>query len=172
MREKIIQWSILTSVGLILGCQTPSDETNAGGQAGDGYSTVKPGAAVALDYTVEGETESGTPVSVLITLTSANAASTLQLSLSSDDSLQLADDQARADFQNVQPGVINTHRIQVTPQRNGRLYLNAIVTVQSSGGRSARTFSVPIQVGPEASAQDDPPAGDEDGVISLPAEET
>ncbi len=156
----------------IAGCQTPTDEGGtAQGNKGD-YSTIKPGAAVALDYAVQGEAELGSLVSVQIEVTSANSADMLQLSLSADESLQLNPAQATVQYEDVQPAVVQTHQLEVTPQRSGRLFINAIVTVDREGNQSARTFTVPIQVGPEVADKDATPADGGEQIHSLPAEES
>jgi len=155
------------------GCQTRSQESNADNKAGADYSTQKPGAAVALDYTVEGEPELGAVVTVHLEVTSADAVDALQLSLSTDDSLQLSQAESSVQFQGVPAGVVQTHQVMVTPQRSGRLFINAIVIVDHAGTQSARTFTVPVQVGPEV-AEKGAVAADGNGerIISLPAEES
>lgn len=155
------------------GCQTPSEEGGSANKGAGEYSTKKPGAAVALNYSVEGEPEPGTAVVVNLEVTAANAADVLQLSLSADDSLQLSLEETNVQFQDVKAGIVQTHQVMVTPVSAGRLFINAIVTVDRAGTQSARTFTVPIQVGPEVAEKADVGA-DENGerIISLPAEES
>ena len=173
MSIKITPLLVSICVSLAAGCQTHSEEASTDDKAGVEYSTTKPGAAVALDYTVEGEPEPGAMVIVHLEVTSANAAEAVQLSLNTDASLQLSLEEASVQFQDVPAGIVQTHQVTVTPQRSGRLFINAIVIVERAGTQSARTFTVPLQVGPTV-VQKGAVAADENGerIISLPAEES
>ena len=146
-----------------------------GDQAGvSGPSSEKPGAPVALQFDIDRDATLGADVELRLTVTSASAADSMQISLSADDGLAISPGQATVRFSGIEPGVAEVHTIKVTPQRNGRLYVNVFVTLEQAGRQSVRTFAIPVQVGPEAAQKQAPELKEEDGerIMSLPADES
>lgn len=175
MRDKNLGNSVIVIALIGLGaCQTPVNE-QGGGKSEAGYATVKPGAPVALEYDMGSDAPTlGSPVAVQLAITCASVADTLKVSLTGDDGLEIAPQQAAVEFTQVEPGVAQNHVVNVTPQRNGRLFINVFITVDQAGRQAVRTFAIPLQVGPPANQKEAAEVADEDGerIISLPAEES
>lgn len=173
MRDKLLGNSLLVIMLLGLGgCQTPANEEQD--KIEPGFSTVKPGAPVAMEFKTDSEPTLGAAIAVTLGVTSASSADSLQISLTADDGLEISPDDAAVRFTGVEPGIVQTHTVNVTPQRNGRLFINVFVTLDQSGQQAVRTFAIPLQVGPEAAPQEAPDVQGEDAerIISLPAEES
>jgi hypothetical protein len=175
MREKIFCTPLLVIALLgLAACQTPVNEEQVGAKTDAGNSTVKPGAPVALEFATDGEPTLGAAIEVTLMVTSASPADGMQISLTADEGLAISPEQTAVQFSDVEPGVAQTHVINITPQLNGRLFINVFVTLDRASQQSVRTFAVPLQVGPEAVQEKAPQVKREDGerIISLPAEES
>ena len=175
MLEKLLRMPLLVVAWLgLVACQTPVNEEQADAKTDPSYSTVKPGAPVALQFDLDGDPTLGAAIAVSLAVTSASVADSLQISLTGDDGLAISPEQAAVQFNAIEPGVEQTHVVNVTPQRNGRLFINVFVTLSREGQQSVRTFAIPLQVGPEVLQEKAPGVKGEDGerIISLPAEES
>ena len=131
-----------------------------------GYTALpmkKMGSGVAMSYRIEGTPTPGSPVIVHLTTSSRTDA---QIKLRGGDGLVVSS----LDTTLISAaGQITQHRVEVTPQSNGRLYLYLELTANGRGNASA----IAIQVG-KAEAQRKPSGKlqsmpDGERVISVPA---
>ncbi len=110
------------------------------GQNPNGFTRMpnkKGGAGINLSYKVVGNPVAGSPVTVLVL---ASGGEDGQITLTSDNGLTLQDP---AQTLNIQAGKPSQHSIVVTPQADGRYYLNLFSQV----GDKSSASSVAIQVG-------------------------
>ena len=71
---------------------------------------------------------------------------------------------ARASILPESGSTVSTRQVTVIPQREGRLYLNVSVSVESELGSSSTVMAIPIQVG------DGPRSFEENGTLTTDAD--
>lgn len=136
-------------------------------------------APVRIDYNVLGNAIVGQPVAIELRLSSPEGGRPLTLNYFINDSDALA-------FGSAQPESIAlsipenegvaARQVTVVPQREGRLYLNVTVEMETANGTMLKSAAIPITVGegaPPAEVNGELQGGaDGEAVISMPAKES
>jgi hypothetical protein len=132
----------------------------------DGFkalSAKQNGSGVEIDYRIEGGAVVGSPLTIVLKTSSPADA---QVALRAGEGLALGTSQAV--LRSV-AGQVTEHRVQVTPQREGRFYLYIESTANGRGSASAIAVQVgktEVQRKPSGSVQSMPNG---ERVISVPA---
>ena len=110
----------------------------------------KPGAPVEFKYELADAPQVGQPLVIDFGLVPQAASPAVHLMVATSGGLTLGQSNAPAVLRNVQPGSEYWHQLVVTPQENGIFSVNLIATVGEGERMLARTFSIPVVVGPAA----------------------
>lgn len=110
----------------------------------------KPGAPIEFKYELAETPQVGQPLVIDFGLVPQAASPTVHLMVATSGALTLGQSNAPAVLRNVKPGSEYWHRLVVTPQENGVFSVNLIATVGEGEQTLARTFSIPVVVGPAA----------------------
>lgn len=110
----------------------------------------KPGAPIEFKYELAGAPQVGQPLVIDFGLVPQAASPAVHLMVATSGGLALGQSNAPAVLRNVQPGSEYWHQLVVTPQENGTFSVNLIATVGEGEQMLARTFSIPVVVGPAA----------------------
>ena len=143
--------------------------------------TSKLGPPVRVDYRIIGEPIVGQPVAIDLRLTSSLGTKTLDLNYRVNDStaLQFPDSQlqrvAIAPAPSESDLSLAAQQVTVIPMREGRLFLNVAVSMETDTGSWSSVTAVPIQVGkaPRELLENGTVTTDENGELirSLPSSE-
>lgn len=142
--------------------------------------TSKLGPPVRIDYRVIGEPIVGQPVAVDLQIESSLGTQTLDLSYRVNDSTALSFPETQAMAVALSPALgidqrgLAAQQVNVIPLREGRLFLNVAVSIETDTGSWSSVTAVPIQVGqaPRELLENGTVTTDEDGELIrvLPAE--
>ena len=143
--------------------------------------TSKLGPPVRIDYRVIGEPIVGQPVAVDLQFESSLGTKTLDLSYRVNDSTALSFPETQAESVALAPALgagdrgLAAQQVNVIPMREGRLFLNVAVSIETDTGSWSSVTAVPIQVGqaPRELLENGTVTTDENGnlIRSLPARE-
>lgn len=128
---------VLTLSGAVFNTCAASGSSPLEVQAYKTLPMKKMGSGVEISYRIEGMPAPGSPVIIHLTTSSRSDA---QISLRGGDGLVVA--QSGSVLQSA-AGQITQHRIEVTPQTNGRLYLY----LESSANGRGSSNAIALQVG-------------------------
>ena len=121
-------------------------------------SPGKPSAPITIDYEVLGKAIVGLPVSINVQVHGTRedlGPVTVSYSINDRSALRFQEGQVRQreipDLREATP-----EQVAVVPQREGRLYVNVSVEVETAGGSMIKSMAIPIQVGdaPEPTRSD------------------
>lgn len=142
--------------------------------------TSKLGPPVRIDYRVIGEPIVGQPVAVDLQIESSLGAQTLDLTYRVNDTTALSFPETQAESVAIAPTPgegdrgLAAQQVRVIPMREGRLFLNVAVSIETDTGSWSSVTAVPIQVGqaPRELLENGTVTTDEDGELIrvLPAE--
>jgi hypothetical protein len=132
-----------------------------------GYTAItakKSGSDVQMSYKIQGTPAVGKPFAVSVNITSAGDTET---TLTADDGVGL---QEPAQVLRSQAGQTTQHVLNLTPQEQGRFYINLFSTVQ--GRTSASAFAIQVGSSPAALKSANPvqemPSGERIKVMPVP----
>jgi len=139
-------------------------------------SPGKPAAPITLDYEVLGKPLVGLPVAINVHVNGPADLGPVAIRYSINDASALRFQAGQVESLVVDDlGADDTQQVTVVPQREGRLYVNVAVEIETDGGAMIKSMAIPIQVGsaPERGAvngelQEGP---DGEAAISMPAVE-
>lgn len=143
--------------------------------------TSKLGPPVRIDYRVIGEPIVGQPVAVDLQVESSLGTRTLDLSYRVNDTTALTFPETQAESVALSPSLgagdrgLAAQQVRVIPMREGRLFLNVAVSIETDTGSWSSVTAVPIQVGqaPRERLENGTVTTDENGELirTLPARE-
>jgi hypothetical protein len=147
---------------------------NAGGSGS--MSPGKPSAPISIDYEVLGKAIVGLPVAINVRVRATQDTGPIAVHYSINDASSMRFQEGQVERREYRDrSELDMQQVAVVPQREGRLYINVSVEVQTPGGSMIKSMSIPIQVG---NAPTQPQLNGElkegpDGemVISMPAQE-
>ena len=138
---------------------------------------VSPGGPVKISHKLVGTPVVGQPLLIDLSLESRGSARPMVVDYRINDATALAFPEqqlARATILPDSGSAVSTQQVTVIPQREGRLYLNVSVSVESEMGTSSTVMAIPIQVGegPRSFEQNGTLTTDADGnpIRTLPAQ--
>ena len=144
-------------------------------------TTTKLQGPVRINYRIIGEPIVGQPVAVDLQIESSLGTSTLDLSYRVNDSTALSFPETQTESVAISPslgdGVLGlaAQQVNVIPLREGRLFLNVAISIDTDTGSWSSVTAVPIQVGqaPRELLENGTVTTDENGELirSLPAKE-
>ncbi len=111
---------------------------------------AKPGAPFRISYRIIGTPVVGAPLSIDLRVSSALGLPAVDLSYRIPDATSMALHEAQpADLVAEFPANDDyvDQRITIVPQREGRLFVNVGVGVDTETGRASTTIAIPVQVG-------------------------
>ena len=113
-------------------------------------TTGKPGAPYSISYRIIGTPIIGSPLTVNLTVDSAQGPRpmTLDYRINDASSMAFADSQPQRVF--MEPAANETsfqQQVTVVPQRDGRFYLNVTASFETDTGTMSTAAAIPIQVG-------------------------
>ena len=109
-----------------------------------------PGGPVQIGHRIVGTPLVGQPLAIDLSLKSTRDAAPLRVAYRIEDSSALAFAQQQLTLTTALPdsrSLIAEQQVTVVPQREGRLYLNVSVGVETDRGMSSTVMAIPIQVG-------------------------
>ncbi len=118
---------------------------------GEVPASHKISAPVAIAYSVPKKVALGEDLLVTVTLTANADVENLTLTVSAGEGLTLPGGRYDVNFGSQQSGHTVTEEILISSNREGRLYLNLLVSGLFSGREMARAGAVPVQVGESVS---------------------
>jgi len=140
------------------------------------HDPVSPGAPVKIAHSLVGTPVVGQPLAINLSLTSMRGVVPMAVEYRINDTSALSFPEQQVRAATVSPDAATLEAVQqvtVIPQREGRLYLNVSVGVESDTGTSSTVMAIPIQVGsgPRAYEENGQLKTDANGqtVRSLPA---
>ena len=144
------------------------------GAAGD--SVGKPRGPVAVSYRIIGKPVVGRPVAIELRIASSLGSQPLKVEYRTNDTtaMRLAESELRVlTISPIAGDLATTQQVTVIPMREGRLYLNVSVSVETENGSMSTVTAIPIQVGeaPQTIQENGTATTDENGeaIRSLPA---
>ncbi len=183
LTRKIVSLAVLSSIAAIAACgddgAPPASVAadKAAAKSADKVSTSpgKPSAPITIDYEVLGKAIVGLPVSINVQVRGTREGLgpvAVSYSINDRSALRFQEGQVeRFDIADLREA--GTEQLAVVPQREGRLYVNVSVEVETPGGSMIKSMAIPIQVGsaPEPSRNQGEVRRGPDGelVQSLPA---
>ena len=111
---------------------------------------VSPGGPVQISHRIVGTPIIGQPLSIDLSLKSMRGATPLRVDYRINDGSALAFAEQQLPTTTALPdsqSLIAEQQVTVVPQREGRLYLNVSVGVETDMGMSSTVMAIPIQVG-------------------------
>lgn len=111
---------------------------------------VSPGGPVQISHRIVGTPIVGQPLSIDLSLKSMRDATPLQVDYRINDGSALAFAEQQLTTTTALPdsqSLIAEQQVTIIPQREGRLYLNVSVGVETDMGMSSTVMAIPIQVG-------------------------
>ena len=139
-------------------------------------SPGKPSAPISIDYEVLGKAIVGLPVAINVTVRATQDTGPISVQYSINDASALVFQEGQVERREYRGrSELDVQQVAVVPMREGRLYINISVEVQTPGGSMIKSMAIPIQVGnaplqPQTNGEvKDAPDGET--VISMPAQE-
>ncbi len=133
---------------------------------------------IQVDYRVIGTPIVGAPVPIDLEITSALGSRPYKVSYRVNDETALAFPEAQAKQVSIAPGAtqkFTSQQVSVIPMREGRLFLNVAVDMETDTGTFSSVIAIPIQVGtaPRERIEQGTVTTDEQGeqIRGLPAKE-
>jgi len=158
--------------------EAPESDGTATKAATTAAHTEKAQGPVQIDYKIIGIPIVGQPVGIDLQVTSKIGPQEMTLSYRVNDStaMQFAETQLdRVSLAATRDARPSLQQVQVIPLREGRLFLNVSVSIETDDGTMSSVTAIPIQVGaaPRQAQDNGELVTDEDGeqVRSLPAKE-
>jgi hypothetical protein len=111
---------------------------------------VSPGGPVRISHSVVGTPVVGQPLLIDLSFESRGSAApmTVDYRINDTTALLFPEQQVRTATISPDSGALTaTQQVTVIPQREGRLYLNVSVAIESEMGPSSTVMAIPIQVG-------------------------
>ena len=111
---------------------------------------VSPGGPVQIDHRIVGTPIVGQPLSIDLSLKSTRATTPLRVDYRINDGSALTFAAQQVTTTTALPdsrSLIAEQQVTVVPQREGRLYLNVSVGIETDMGMSSTVMAIPIQVG-------------------------
>lgn len=183
IRENMLLLTVIAALS-IAGC---GDESGSSGSAstgkpatnvGNGGSTSpgKPSLPISIDYEVLGKAIVGLPVAINVTVRATQDTGPISVQYSIHDASAMRFQEGQVERRQYRSrSELDMQQVAVVPQREGRLYVNVSVEVQTPGGSMIKSMAIPIQVGnapvqPQINGElKEGPDGET--VISMPAQE-
>ena len=138
----------------------------------------KPSGPITVSYRIIGRAVVGRPVAVELHISSSLGNQTMQVAYRTNDTTAMRLAEAEPRELSVSPtagSTGTTQQVTVIPLREGRMFLNVAVSVETENGSMSTVTAVPIQVGdvPRAVEENGTAMTDENGeaVRALPAQE-
>lgn len=113
-------------------------------------TVAKPGAPYSIGYRIIGTPIVGSPVTVDLRVISALGSRPATISYRINDATAMLLAESQPDSVYLEPAANETtfaQQVTVIPQRDGRLYLNVNVSLQTDSGTVSTASAIPIQVG-------------------------
>lgn len=184
LTSRILSLGLITAITVAAcGDESVAPATMSTGKAEAKYakpnatSPGKPSAPITIDYEVLGKAIVGLPVSINVQVRGTrDDLGPVSLSYSINDRSALRFQEGQVERREI-PDLreARLEQLTVVPQREGRLYVNVSVEVETAGGSMIKSMAIPIQVGnsPEPSRNDGEVIEGPDGerVQSMPARE-
>lgn len=117
-----------------------------------GVSAGKDEATVDLKFELKARPQIGQPLTIEVVLLPKLAAETMRVTYISTDALAVQPVTLPGEYHGVQAGSVYHHEVSVIPRDNGVYYVSAVVLLDSETGSLARTFAIPVVVGPPPEA--------------------
>ncbi len=117
-----------------------------------GVSAGKNDATVDLKFELKARPQVGQPLTIEVALLPKLVAETMRVTYIATDALAVQPVTLPGEFHNVQAGSVYHHEVSVIPRDNGVYYVSAVVLLDSDTGSVARTFAIPVVVGPPPDA--------------------
>ena len=144
----------LLAIGLLSngcgdGTRTKGTTTSAAPTSGEPLGIDEPGAPIEFRYAVNGSPVVGKPVSVSVTLTTPVEDRPIRLTYRAPEAGSLTFPESQATSVDVLPiGDAERRPLQVTviPQRDGRVFLTVVASMETDTGAVMRSISIPLQV--------------------------
>ena len=172
---------VLAFAALLTACGDFDSSADAGLSSDDKAAkrndeAFSPGGPVQISHRIVGTPLVGQPLSIDLSLKSTRDAALLRVDYRINDSSALAFAEQQLKTTTALPdsrSLIAEQQVMVVPQREGRLYLNVSVAVETDRGMSSTVMAIPIQVvrGPRRFEENGALATDANGNASrvLPA---
>lgn len=144
----ILALGLLTS-GCGDGTRTKSTAAASVQTRGEPLGIDEPGAPIQFRYAVNGSPVVGKPVSVSVTLTTPVEDRPIRLTYRAPEAGSLTFPESQATSIEVLPiGDAERRPLQVTviPQRDGRVFLTVVASLETDVGAVMRSISIPLQV--------------------------
>ena len=145
---------------------------------GAGDVVGKPRGPMTVAYRIIGRPVVGRPVAIELRIASSLGGQPMKVEYRTNDTtaMRLAESEPRVLTISPAAGDADTaQQVTVIPMRDGRLYLNVSVSVETENGSMSTVTAIPIQVGeaPRAIQENGTTTTDENGeaIRSLPAQE-
>ncbi len=139
----------------------------------------KPRGPITVGYRIIGRPVVGRPVAIELRIASSLGSQPMKVEYRTNDTtaMRLAEEEPRVLTISPAAGDADSVlQVTVIPMRDGRLYLNVSVSVETENGSMSTVTAIPIQVGeaPRAIQENGTATTDENGeaIRSLPADET
>ena len=158
---------LLAACGADKGTESGASLTAADKREIASDAPVSPGGPVRISHKVVGTPIVGQPLLIDLNFESrGNAAPmTVDYRINDTTALTFPEQQVRSATITPESGALAaTQQVTVIPQREGRLYLNVSVAIESEMGPSATVMAIPIQVG------DGPRAFEQNGTLTTDAD--
>jgi hypothetical protein len=143
---------------------------------GGSTSPGKPSLPISIDYEVLGKAFVGLPVAINVTIRATQDTGPISVQYSIHDASAMRFQEGQVERRQYRDrSELDMQQVAVVPQREGRLYVNVSVEVQTPGGSMIKSMAIPIQVGnapvqPQINGElKEGPDGET--VISMPAQE-
>ncbi len=141
-------------------------------------SVGKPRGPITVSYRIIGRPVVGRPVAIELRISSSLGSQPMKVEYRTNDTtaMRLAESEPRVLTISPTAGdADNAQQVTVIPMREGRLYLNVSVSVETENGSMSTVTAIPIQVGeaPRTIQENGTATTDENGeaIRSLPAQE-
>ena len=182
MTYPLIRFLVPAVALLLAACETDSDSVGGATLSAEDKvaetvdAPVSPGGPVRIQHELVGTPVVGQPLLIDLSFESRGEATPMRVDYRINDSTALTFPEQQVRTATVAPDAAtgtSTQQVTVIPQREGRLYLNVSVGVESELGSSSTVMAIPIQVGdgPRSFESNGTLTTDADGnpVRSLPA---
>lgn len=184
--NKLMFFSLLL-LTLLMGCNRSAPESSASipetgvpitkEKRTEAQVTGKPGAPVSLKNQQPIYIDTPGVIDLNLLLATAKQNGIMQVDIVAGEGIELHSTQLHFEFALVRDGIYELP-LQVAIAAEGRYYINLQVSILNGDERENRAITAIVQVGVPAARLDKPrlapaaTAGDESGVIELPAQET
>lgn len=178
MQQTIKVLFVLAAMTLAAACGKAEVEAPVVTFTPDNDIVGKPSGPIAVSYRIIGKPVVGQPVAIELKFDSSLGDRPVNVAYRINDitAMRLADSQpATLTIAPAEDNAGNSQRVTIIPLREGRLYLNVSMSVDTGEGSMGTVTAIPIQVGnaPRAVQENGTAATDENGnaIRTLPAEE-